>query len=69
MKVMASKPWNNCLTKVNESLHPWMSSHHVDDGLGYLIRKLKDLHETMFTHTHKCLQEKISLVNINFCIQ
>ncbi len=52
MKVMASKIWNNSLTKVNELLHSWMSSHHVDDGLGYLIRRLKDLHETMFTHTN-----------------
>ncbi len=37
---------------MNESLHPRTFLHHVDDGLGYAVHRLKDWHETMFTHTN-----------------
>ncbi len=52
MKVVASKIQNIHLTKVNESLHLGTLLHHVDDGLGYSIHRLKDWHEIMLTHTN-----------------
>jgi hypothetical protein len=55
MKVVASKIQNIHLTKAKESLH--LSLCHVGDGLGYLIHKLKDWHETMTTHTNVCKQK------------
>jgi hypothetical protein len=42
MKVVALEIQNICFTKANESLHPIMLLHHVDDGLRYSIHKLKD---------------------------
>jgi len=52
MKVVASKIQNIHLIKVNESLHPRTLLHHVDDGLGYPVHRLKDWHEIMLTHTN-----------------
>jgi len=42
MKVVASQIQNIHLTKMNESLHPRTFLHHVDDGLRYAVRRLKD---------------------------
>jgi hypothetical protein len=58
MKVVASKIQTFTSQKANESLYLGISLHHVGDGLGYLIHKLKDWHETKITH--KCSQAKIS---------
>jgi TFIIF-interacting CTD phosphatase-like protein len=52
MKVVALEIQNIHFTKMNESLHPRTFLHHVDDGLGYAVHRLKDWHETMFTHTN-----------------
>jgi hypothetical protein len=52
MKVVASKIQNIHLTKMSESFHTGMLLHHVDDGLGYSVHRLKDWHEIMFTHTN-----------------
>jgi len=52
MKVVASEIQNIRLTKTNESLHLGTLLHHVDDGLRYSVHRLKDWHETMFTHTN-----------------
>jgi len=53
MKVVPSKIQNIYLTKANESLHSRTLLCHVEDRLRYLIHRLKDWHEIMFTH--KCL--------------
>jgi hypothetical protein len=37
---------------MSESFHTGMLLHHVDDGLGYSVHRLKDWHEIMFTHTN-----------------
>ncbi len=34
----------------NESLHLGLKLHHVDDGLGNFVHRLKDWHEIMFSH-------------------
>ncbi len=52
MKVVALEIQNIHLTKMIESLHLGTLLHHVDDGLGYVVHRLKDWHETMFTHTN-----------------
>jgi hypothetical protein len=48
--VVASEIWNICFTKANESLHPGLRLHRVDSGLGNFVHRLKDWHETMFSH-------------------
>jgi hypothetical protein len=42
MKIVALEIQNICLIKVDESLHLGMSLHHVNDGLRYLVHRLKD---------------------------
>jgi len=51
MKVLACNIHNICLTKVNVILHLGFVLHHVEDGLGNSVNRLKDWHETMFNHT------------------
>jgi hypothetical protein len=38
------------LSKVNEIMHPRMVFHCVNDGLGNLVHRMKDWHETMLEH-------------------
>ncbi len=54
MRVVALEIWNIRITKVNESLNLGMLLPRVNDGLGYLVHRLKDWHKTLLTHTHKC---------------
>jgi len=42
MKIVALKIQNICLIKANESLHLGMPLHDVNDGLRYLVHRLKD---------------------------
>jgi len=42
MKIVALEIQNICLIKANESLHSRMRLHHVNDGLKYLVHRLKD---------------------------
>ncbi len=48
--VVASYILNIHLTKANESLHLGLQLHHVDDGVRNCVHRLKDWHETMFSH-------------------
>ncbi len=52
MKVLACNIHNIHLTKANVVLHPRLMLHHVENGLGNNIKRLKDWHETMFNHTN-----------------
>jgi TFIIF-interacting CTD phosphatase-like protein len=60
MKVLPLKIQNIHLTKANESLHSRTLLYRVDHGLKYLIHRLKDWHETMFTHINVCKKNPIS---------
>jgi hypothetical protein len=48
--VVASDILNICFTKANESLHLGLRLHRVDDGVRNYVHRLKDWHETMFSH-------------------
>jgi hypothetical protein len=48
--VVALDILNIRLTKANESLHLGLRLHHVDDGVRNYAHRLKDWHETMFSH-------------------
>jgi hypothetical protein len=52
MRVLACNIRNICFTKTNVVLHPGLVLHHVEDGLGNSVKRLKDQHETMFNHTN-----------------
>lgn len=54
MRLVALNIWNICLTKVNESLHLGMVFQLVEDGIGNLVKWLKDWHETMFEDKNAC---------------
>jgi hypothetical protein len=56
--IVASNIWNIHLTKVNESLHSGLKLHHVNDGLGNSVCRLKDWHETMFSINKKPMNKK-----------
>jgi hypothetical protein len=49
--VVASDILNIRLAKANESLHLGLRLHRVDDGVKIYVHRLKDWHETMFSHT------------------
>ncbi len=38
------------LSKVNEVMHPGMVFHYVNDGLGNLVHRMMDWHDTMLEH-------------------
>ncbi len=42
MKVLACNICNICLTKANVVLHPGLVLHHIEDGLGNSVKRLKD---------------------------
>jgi hypothetical protein len=52
MKVPACNICDIRLTKANVVLHPGLMLHHVEDGLGNSVKRLKDWHETMLNHTN-----------------
>jgi hypothetical protein len=52
MRVLTCNICNTCFTKANAFLHPRLMLHHVEDGLGNSVKKFKDWHETMFSHTN-----------------
>jgi hypothetical protein len=52
MKVLACNIHSIRLTKTNVVLHPRLVLHHIEDGLGNSVKRLKDWHETMFNHTN-----------------
>lgn len=49
---ITSQIQNICLPKVKEPLHPMLVLQCVEDGLGNLIKRLKDWHEIMLKHTN-----------------
>jgi hypothetical protein len=51
-EMLTTKIQTICFTKVNEPLHPMLLLQYVEDGLGNLIKRLKDWHEIMFIHTN-----------------
>jgi hypothetical protein len=42
MRVLACNIRNIRLTKVNAVLHPGLVLHHIEDGLGNIVKQLKD---------------------------
>jgi hypothetical protein len=50
LKVVALDIQNIQLARANESLHPWMVFHCVNDGMGNSINRMKDWHESMLKH-------------------
>jgi hypothetical protein len=48
--VIATNVQGICLSKVNEVMHPDMVFHCINDGLGNLVHRMKDWHETMLQH-------------------
>ncbi len=52
MKVLACNIHNIRLTKANAVSHQGLVLHHVENGLGNNVKRLKDWHETMFNHTN-----------------
>jgi hypothetical protein len=52
MKVPTCNICDIRLTKANVVLHPGLMLHHVEDGLGNSVKRLKDWHETMLNHTN-----------------
>ncbi len=52
MRVLPCNIHNICLTKANVVSHPRLVLHHVEDGLGNNVKRLKDWHETMPNHTN-----------------
>jgi hypothetical protein len=49
--VVASNIRNIHVAKVNASLYLELKLHHVNDGLGNFVRRLKDWHEAMLSHS------------------
>ncbi len=47
LRVIATNVRGIHLSKVNEVMHPNMVFHCVNDGLGNLVHRMKDWHETM----------------------
>jgi hypothetical protein len=56
MRVLACNIRNIRLTKANPVLHLGLVLHHVEDGLGNSVKRLKDWHETMHNHTNVCIK-------------
>jgi len=48
--VIATNVRGICLSKVNEVMHHGMVFHSVNGGLGNLVHRMKDWHETMLEH-------------------
>jgi hypothetical protein len=49
LHVIATDVQGICLS-MNEVMHPRMVFHYVNDGLGNLVHRMKDWHETMLEH-------------------
>jgi hypothetical protein len=52
MRVLTCNICNIRLTKANAISHLGLVLHHVEDGLGNSVKRLKDWHETMLSHTN-----------------
>ncbi len=52
MRVLACNIRNIHLIKANAILHPGLVLHHIENGLGNNVKRLKNRHETMFNHTN-----------------
>ncbi len=52
MRILVCNIHNICLTKANAVLHPGLMLHCIEDELGNSVKRLKNWHETMFSHTN-----------------
>jgi hypothetical protein len=52
MRVLACEIHNIYFTKANAVSHPRLVLHHIEDGLGNRVKRLKDWYETMPNHTN-----------------
>jgi hypothetical protein len=57
MRVLACNICNIRLTKANVVSHSRLVLHHVEDGLGNNVKRLKNWHEKMLNHTNVCTKQ------------